>query len=84
MAQSHARARTLQHFFEHNCSSLTALEANWKTASCKGVTFHKALQVDLWDFETALINAAQHIGMKGLTLRGMAPTRDPTTLTGWK
>jgi hypothetical protein len=53
------------------------------SANCKATSFHRPIWVDLYAFETALVNAWVHIGVN-TDLRGVRPVEDPTTVTGWK
>ena len=76
------RAR-LQTFVDYNCSAQTHLELNWRTSHCKNAVFMQQIYVDVFAFETALVNAAMHVGMQ-LSLRGAGPVQDPSTPTGWK
>lgn len=72
-----------QDYFTHNCGVYSALEINWRSSWCKNAVFMRPIEVDLYAFETALVNAAIHVGVD-LKLRGVAPVRDDTTITGWK
>ncbi len=73
----------MQSYTDHNCAAQTPLELNWKSSYCKNAVFMQQIYVDLFAFETALVNAAKHVGMQ-LSLRGAAPVQDPSTPTGWK
>ena len=72
-----------QIFMEQNCTIHSHLDTMWKPAYCKSSIFTESIFVDEFAFETALVNAAMHVGAR-LKLRGVEPVRDPSTPTGWK
>ena len=74
---------SLQVFIANNCTQLTPSETMWKAGGCKSAIFTQRFYVDMFAFETALVNAAMHVGAP-LRLRRVEPVPDASTPTGWK
>ena len=73
----------LQVYWREKCFEMTGTEINHRSSFCKSGVFNQPIWVDLHAFETAIINAAVHVGIN-LKARGVEPVKDNATLTGWR
>jgi hypothetical protein len=68
--------------FMSNCDSQSVMEINIKNAMCRNIVMNYMIDVDLRDFEAALVNAVEHSGHR-TRFRNFHPVRNNATETGW-
>jgi hypothetical protein len=71
-----------QPYWESNCVNDEAASTPWKNGLCRTASLNYPLQVDLRDFEIALVNALVHAGVN-VTLDNMWPVPDKFSVPGW-
>jgi hypothetical protein len=73
---------SFQAYWDANCVVDEAASTPWKNGVCRTASLNYPLQVDIRDFEIALVNALVHVGVN-VTLDNRWPVRDESTSTGW-
>jgi hypothetical protein len=68
--------------FMAECDSQSVMNININSATCRNIVMNYMIDVNLRDFEAALVNAVEHSGHR-IRFRNFHPVPNNATETGW-